>query len=479
MLEVKSNIRGRAALHIIDATATPSATASGDGEFGNNLYVHNNATIDNDALVDNDLEVTNQATIQQFLYSPVKTLLKNKVKVTNRADTTIADTGYLFKVDASSGENQVIFTSSAAGSASSDVKINTTLNSNGKVYINEDSTTPFQILDGSSLVFKVSDDGNVQFYKRSTNQKTAEVTAEGAIKVYRNGNQTDGIIIGDANHSSSYRPIRIYGDTSVNNLATISPQNSAQEAEVPTKLWVKKMIYGNLYDNADISTILTNLADYAQHQPTETIKKMMCESTRLRSRTGSNSYYANCTYNTSQQKCYCNPANCSDELGSGQKFCSNIYLSGVLDADGQIRSNNSIYSDYWIRAGTYVRANTYVQAGSYITAGTNVNAGNNVVAGNELRGARARVTDWAYARRFYTQGISAPGNYWMAARYLRASYYVETPKICRNHSGNLWCNTRFGQFICKNGGVVVGLANGLPVCIKSGGGVVGYTSTQN
>ena len=473
-LEVKSNIRGRAALHIIADTATPSATTDGDGEFGHDLLVHNNATIEKDALVDNNLEVTNKATIQQFLYSPITSLLKGKIKITNTPGTTIpsSETGYLFKVDASNGSNQVLFTSSASGTNSSDVKINTDVDSSGKVYINEDATTPFQILEGSNLVFKVTEDGNVQFFKSSSNQMTAEVSEEGTIKVFRNGNQSDGVIIGDGYHSSSYRPIRIYGDSSVNSFTSIAP-NSAQESEVPTKKWVTKMIYGDIYDESAIAKILTDLKDYAQHNPLETIRADMCNSTRLRSRTLSDSYYANCTYNTSQKRCNCNPANCSDELGSGQKFCSNIYLSGVLDADGQIRSNNSIYSDYWIRAGTYLRANTYVQAG------TNVTAGNNVVAGNELQGARARITDWAYARRFYTQGISAPGNYWMAARYLRASYYVETPKICRNHSGNLWCNTRFGQFICKNGGVVVGLANGLPVCIKSGGGVVGYTSTQN
>lgn len=300
------------------------------------------------------------------------------------------------------------------------------LRNNNNLRVNPSDGLSMQIEDGGSRTLRVLDEGRIQIYNPSdANQVVIDIAAGG----------------------TSYRPIRVWNQNVGTGTMTFpDTADNAAGAELATKRWVRKMVFGSLAsDPTLIADVVGNIAKYAQHKPLEVIKEQACESIRLQTGGGGSQNYSTCTYNTGTQQCNCNESNCSNSEGDpvGSAVCRAItstdyiiattfmrarrfYVNGTADpGNGNIRAVN-IYANTDMVANRDVRAIRNVRANNSILAGVNVQAGNSVVATN---------------------------------------------RVCAQGNGGLkYCYTRFGKWSCSNYGFMIGIAYGQPICGRNGGG---------
>ncbi len=389
-----------------------------------------NLSAQNDILIGRDGQVNRQ------FRSETEALFKGRVNM--GPDTIDNSENYLLKVTSTTTSDKVIFESS--GGNSSRIEMNNALGTNGKILLNDTGSEPLKILDGANLVFRVNQNGRVDFYNgNGGGLHTTIVRNSGRIDIM-DGTNNDGMgravtIIGDGSPGDNYRPIIIKNQgTSV---ADMRVDSTSTGQEVPTKDWVKTMVYGSgVYDDDDIQTILSNISKYAQHHTKDAITSYVCGKMRLYRKSAADT---SCSMVGTQ--CRCAPVNCSTEgLASNASVCKDIFLSGRLTAEnvvanqnvralGNVIANGSMLADGFITADGYIESKTFVK-------------GARVFAGNI--------------------GGGVPNGWVGAADGVRAN-----TRVCVNStSGN--CYTRFGKFMCPWQRVMVGIAYGQPVCAKVG-----------
>lgn len=401
---------------LIPTIATPTST----GFLG----------VEKDAIIGRDAQVNRQfRSVQEALF-------QGKVNI---GPATMNPGNYLMRVDQSSNTDLVTFIGNGANA--SEVRINESVSTNGKIELNNNGSEPLRILEGTNLVFKVSQNGRIDFYNgNGGGDNTAIIRNDGQFDLLNSSGDTV-VSIGDGAFGSNYRPIKIFNQPT--NVADMQLPNSSVASEVPTKAWVRTMVFGQYndeYNDTDIQNILNSIEEYAQHHTIEQIASTMCTKMNLRWGTGTNSLGRSyCTYTSGQ--CYCNPVNCSDELANGRKVCEDIYLSGRIDADGQIHSDTNI------------------------SANGNIVAGGNITTENgRVKGETVVADSFSRAQKFFTatNGItgSATGPGWVYANRLQAK-----DRTCVTGGG---CYTKFGKFMCPYRHVMVGIAYGQPICTVVG-----------
>lgn len=238
----------------------------------------------------------------------------------------------------------------------------------------------------------------------------------------------------------NYRPISIWNQPMGS--ATMNFSNgSAAGREVPTKEWVRRLIYGSITDTDPnrIATIVDNIVDYAQHNELDVIKRDMCQSIRLDTYAAANQ--AECVWNSGAQRCTCENSNCgrAGTQPNGFNMCNDITVNGVLAANQRVVSPRFHTADRAAPPAGYMRA-------SFLEA-----------RGNGLS--------------IYAQDrIEANGDI-ISGRYL-----ISQNRVCTQGSGGIYyCFTKFGKHVCRNQGFMIGVAYGHPICARSGGGAAGVT----
>ncbi|MCR9202947.1 MAG: hypothetical protein NXH75_00075, partial [Halobacteriovoraceae bacterium] len=409
----------------------------GDGAFQRDLYVQRDARVDNvltvgmalpggtsagDAYINNDLKVNRSQAVGAGAALPAANGA-SVIEVRQTIGLAAVDNSSALRVEGGRG----LFT-----------------NGSREVRINQGGgTQAFSIYEGGTIGMQFQSDGEGLFYRG------------GAVRIRINQNV------------GSYNAIKILNQP-LNDFG-FSMTAGEQRWEVPTKAWVKRFVYGGLYENnpGRINDIINNMADYVNHRPWEQVRSNICTGTRLQTA----GQFSACTY--SGGVCTCRNSNCSSrdlQLNGANNICNNMRLIGYLRATG---AGAYIYTSGHLQSGTYVRSGSYVQAGTNVIAGNNVTAGNAVAAGGIVRGAS-----------LYTNSVSNPGTgdirgvdiyatrHIFADQKIRAANRVSASRICEysGHSNNAYCYTRFGRFRCTNAGFLIGIAYGHPICARAGGG---------
>jgi len=277
------------------------------------------------------------------------------------------------------------------------------------------------------------------------------ITSSGQVEI-RNSNSSNSGRISIGVGTANYRPIRIFNQPLDN--ATV-PANTVGN-EVATKAWVKYMVYGAAFTDAQVANVLNNLATHVNHKPINTIKQMMCVSTQ----TGGGA----CTYGGGICTCPDAINNCSDDtVANGTRVCNDIYVSGVLNATGTV-TGGRVHSNDWMRAQ---RIYTQVSGVSVPGAGginaMNINAVANIV-GSQVRGTNnVRSDGQVLGRNSIIARVGGGGN----------------DGVCTASGALSHCNTKFGKFTCEAGGVMIGIAHGHPICARPGSSSGGALSVQD
>jgi type II secretory pathway pseudopilin PulG len=168
---------------------------------------------------------------------------------------------------------------------------------------------------GGNNLFRVTDTGNVEVGQGGNVRITLNNNGELSLKE----GGTSFITIGQG-AGGGYRPIVIH------NQPINADFSGAAGQEVPTKAWVKNMVYGTVYDQAKVNQILSDLANYAQHHTIEALKKIHCDNTRVKN---ADSGFATCTF--SGTTCSCTPTSCTSSTGGAAgAHCNDIYARGTL-----------------------------------------------------------------------------------------------------------------------------------------------------
>ncbi len=434
-----------------DVTEVPPGVGNvlikGDTQDDGNIFVGDTSTISpvipspvtkGNVSAQNDLLVGRDAQVNRQFRSETEALFKGRVNM--GPDTSIDNTeSYLLKVTSATGNDRVIFDTTSANS--SRIEMNNARGSNGKIQFNESTSEPFRILEGTDMVFRVNQTGRVDFYDGMGSGKyTTIVRNTGAIHIMNgSGNQAPGnarTIIGDGNPGDSYRPIRILGQGT--EIADMRLSTVDQEREVPTKAWVKTMVYGEAYNDDKIQEILSNILEYAQHKPKDTIEMWACKKMRFYRSSNSDT---KCDWDPVNAMCRCHPVNCSTaSMYSGASttasYCKDIYLTGRLTAEVVV-GNQRVRSLFDVVANRDVLADRMVKA-------------------PEIQGT-TKVFGQRIATNAYKDSVAVGQIY---GKNLRANQ-----NVCID-GGN--CYTRFGKFMCPWQTVMIGIAYGQPVCTKVG-----------
>lgn len=445
------NIFAQRALNV-GAPATP-ATAYGDGAFARDLNIYRDNYVTRDQSVGRALNVG----------APVDTA------------TVAGDVAIARDLQIERGVN--IGTSGGAG-------ITTKANAAGTLLVRSritvgqataDATSSFRVGSGESqfvngtnrrtVINSLTGSAHMQIYNSAT-KEILRINNNGQIVMEDVETTGDSIIIGVDRPEAGYRAIRIRNQPITTSTMTFSETTGEDRWEVPTKLWVRKMIFGQLSSNPTlVADVVNNIVDYAQHNQLETIRANMCNSITL----NTFSQTSGCSYNTGTRTCTCVNSNCSN-TGSGtlgQQNCGTIESTGALIASTFMRApaiyttgsanpgvgnmgTSALYASSFVNSAGYIYANSYITTNAYLTTRGNITAGG--VTGST--GANI------YAKR------STVGGNIIADLDVGAGR-----RVCAEGATGLTnCYTKFGKHMCTNGGFMIGIAYGHPVCAKIPGG---------
>lgn len=460
-------IKSRNSIKVIGGVAIGST----DGSYADNvvppagsLQVQTTATIGGDASVGGTGTITGNVNALANVGIGGNAVAAHRLRVmggTSRFDEAVGIgdaplAGHMLRVvgDATVSANVGIgaaanpaFRLSVIGGAStfqhgnSQVNINAQLNSNNRINLNPTVGIFQEMGKGASPRVRIEDTGEITI--SNSNVDTAPRIEIGGV----------------SSELSTYRPIRVYNQPINVGTATTSSFraiNTEIDAELTTKAWVRRMVFGTMWENNStrITEVIGNMANFAQHQTWNAVAAGICNNLRVRNVGVSPTSYTTCNFNGST--CDCAVRDCS----SAGTACNNLYtgtlttsgaatVGGNLSVAGAITSSGRIYSASFITAGSYVSAGTAVVAGSYMQAGSYM------VAGTFVQAPKIRATSDNAAG-----GAGGVGG------------------IC----GTLGCATRFGKQHCPSQGVVVGIHRGTIACgiqNLSGGGTVVWPTFAN
>ena len=319
----------------------------------------------------------------------------------------VAETAHRLRVMGGSARfqngNSAVFINVAAGT-------NNTLNINPSAGIFQ------EMLEGTTPRVRINDSGMIEI--SNTNLDTA-----GQVKV-----EIGGVSIENAN----YRPVRVFNQPLNNASAatsTFRAINSEIDAELTTKAWVRRMVFGTFYesDPTKIRDVIANMALYAQHQPWDSVSGAICTSIRVRNVGVNTTSYTSCTFDGTN--CNCPVRDCST-AGSA---CVALH-TGTIDTTGNATIGGFATVNGRVTAGAHITAGTYIEAALRIVAGTYIQAGTYVVA-----------------PKIVASSADAGGGPWGSSG-----------GICGTHG----CATRFGKQHCPQQGVVVGIHRGQIACAR-------------
>lgn len=448
----------------------PLVMGPGNANIGNDLHVFGNAHVRGNGLIDEWLNVggvTNAAGTAGDATFARDIRAERNGRVDNVFTVGMNVPGGSGPGDAFIARDQKVFRSQAVGSGANLPA------ANGQSVIEVRETIGLGTVDAASAL-RV-EGGRGHFSNGTRNVYINNGGGAQALSIYSGGTigvqwqengqgiyyQGGAVRIRVNQNVGTYNAIKIYNQP-LNDFG-FSMTGGETRWELPTKAWVKRFVYGGLYENnaARINDIINNMADYVNHRPWEQVRSTMCTQTRLLTA----GQYSSCTY--AAGVCTCQNSNCSSRaanINGSTNICSNMRLLGFLRVTG---------------AGSYIYSQGYVQAGSYVSAGTNVSAGNNVNAGNAvvaggiIRGAAIYTNSVANPGTGHIRGVNlyATANVFVDQK-VRAANRVSATRICEygGHSNNAYCYTKFGRLRCNSNGFMIGIAYGHPVCARSGGG---------
>ncbi|MEC7275178.1 MAG: hypothetical protein VXV96_02570 [Bdellovibrionota bacterium] len=298
----------------------------------------------------------------------------------------------------------------------------------------------------SELIVHTSPTDSLDLFKSS--QRVLNITNDGEVRLYNPGNATARIEIG-RDPGNNYRPIVIRNQPRGINTYKFAT-GSIQGMEVPTKDWVRRMVFGTFYEgnNTIIDDVISSMNNYLQHKQADAVIGTVCDAMQMRTGLGGLTRWSTCSM--SGGKCRCQTSNCSSsqDTNVGQPIC------------GAIRSNDYIVSDTYMRAPAIYTTGSGGNPGSgnmravNIYATSTVEASGNVIAGNNVQAA----------------------NNVNASNRLIAGVRVNAPRVVAGEvchtgtSGRRYCYTKFGRFGCTNYGYMIGIAYGVPICARNSGG---------
>ncbi len=323
----------------------------------------------------------------------------------------------------------------------SQVNINTAADTNNRINLNPNSSVFQEMTKGAAPRVRIQETGEILI---------SNSNVDSALRVE---------IGGVSNESSTYRPIRVFNQP-INNAtagtSTFRAINTEIDAELTTKGWVRRMVFGTVYESnpARIHDVIANMANYAQHQPWNAVAGGICNSLRVRNVGVNTTSYTICNYDG--VRCNCEVNDCStagsacNTLHTGTLTATGaVTVGGNLSVAGAATITGRILSGSFIRAGDYIIADTYLRALDYVQAGTYM------VAGTFVQAPKIRATSADAAG-----GPAGNGG------------------IC----GTTGCATRFGKQHCPGQGVVVGIHRGTIACAtqtNNGGGAVQWPTFEN
>ncbi len=318
-------------------------------------------------------------------------------------------------------------------------------NDRNQSFLVEGDESEFHYQD-SELIVHTSPTDSVDLFKNS--QRVLNITNDGEVRLYNPGNATARIEIG-RDPGNNYRPIVIRNQPRGINTYKFAT-GSIQGMEVPTKDWVRRMVFGTFYEgnNTIIDNVISSMNNYLQHKQADAVIGTVCDAMQMRTGLGGLTRWSTCSM--SGGKCRCQTSNCSSsqDTNVGQPIC------------GAIRSNDYIVSDTYMRAPAIYTTGSGGNPGSgnmravNIFATGRVEASGNVIAGNNVQAA----------------------NNVNASNRLIAGVRVNAPRVVAGEvchtgtSGRRYCYTKFGRFGCTNYGYMIGIAYGVPICARNSGG---------
>ena len=302
-----------------------------------------------------------------------------------------------------------------------------------------------QFVDGTVDVL-INNTGALQV--RSGGTELMRINNNGTANFYNGGTAVLEVGVG----TGTYRPIRISNQSTASSTMTFTNGSTASR-EVPTKQWVRRMVFGSLESNPGlVQSVVDNITQYAQHNTLDAIRSGMCTGMRLTT-AGQTS---TCTYNTAGNTCTCQNTNCSQAAAmvAGSTIC------------GAITSAASIVASTFMRAQSFYTVGSGAIPANGDMRAINLRATNRIYATSHINvGGNAYITGTANANRVVSVADVTAGS------YLRAGSYVVGSKICaQGGTTNYYCFTKMGKFICNNSGFMIGIAYGHPVCARSGSG---------
>lgn len=264
---------------------------------------------------------------------------------------------------------------------------------------------------------------------REANQNRFSVDENGTIRVF-NTTGAVRVTIGSGTDNLAYRP------SYIENMPVYASGGltATQRKEIPTKKWTLDALYHFMSDQADFSSLLAGMNSVIANSPFEVVARYICDNTRVRTGAG----YVAGIWNAASAQCRVDAQVCGRLANAypypggrcNTHYTTNYNATGSLYVVGTGRFDNyvNIYNGYLYVRNSYIRAATYVYANSYVFGTT-------------------------YIRGYGTAKTGLSG-------------------VC----GRTGCATKFGRFRCNGLGVMVGLANGYPLCANVGGGNPGYNN---
>jgi len=467
----------RASGNFVGSVAIPnplSGIGAGDAFFARHIMVGRNAEIGNNANVANNLNVTNNATVTNntFLRNNLRVgagnspapyngagdaSVENQLQVGGQAIIGTPGTPLAGVGDATIGNNLNVRSNTSIGQTTINTNHMLTVAGDSALFSNGTSNLFVNNNNASDSDVRINQEANVPFRIDESGTQVMRVLNTGEIQIYSGGTVRTSI---GAGTTAAYRPVIIRNQPYTNNNTHFDIPNSEVGYEAATKYWVRRMIYGSLYEGnqSKIEDILNNMADYAQHNRLDALIGSVCTDMQLQ--VGNTGYRANCALISGQ--CVCNQSDCSHN--TGVRVCNNMTLAGNFRADGNVT------------AGGNLVAGGSGNIGSSLVVGTTINAGGTITA------PRVDATDWSRADRIYIRSLSEPGAGYIKGTYLWATTRMTSPRVCSSAAtggtNNSACYTRFGKVTCDGGGFIIGIAYGRPICALSGentGSTIGVT----
>ena len=400
------------------ALSKPAGAGVGDGYFTGGLTVGTDMTsTSTSANTAGDLSVQSNAKIQSSLYvGPFPApAITDMVRINDTGagafTNSLSVTGGTTSLARTSDGVALSVTNGSTAMSYGSTITNVSAVKNSAVTVNVNSVTGYPLeVKQTNPNFRVSNSGTITIYNGS-----------GTLA----GNVVTQIASGAG---AGYRPSYIY------NMPTYSSGNltASQYNEIPNKRWVLEAVYNSLSDQVDKTSLLNAVSNIAA-QPFDAIMMAICDNIKVKSMsTGAYSSGA-----VSGANCMIDSYVCGDN-GTTQR-CSTHYsvnynATGTLTVGGtaSITGNTTIGGNLTANGGYIYATAGYIRSASYVRGDSHVYGGTYVQAGGSAK-----------------TGLSG---------------------ICGS-SGT--CATRFGRYVCNNGGVVIGMVNGQLICARNGGGVSG------